>query len=161
MSRLAGFRKWLQERVFEYSKRNPLTASIGTLGAVGSAYAAEQQFEKTTMCKKIWVAGNLLQRTTFKTEPVHLENPCLYNAVYECLNRDMNRPQEQIDVIAGSMGIGKTTEAKSQLNGRRGVVYVDLHEVTKQQRMQAVEDIILRAISFRKYPKGVCTRVVV
>ena len=140
-------------RVFDYATRNPIHVAVATAASLGATYAAEQQFERTKLCKKIWVAGNLVQRIYFGTEPVHLDNPSLYNAVFECVNRDLSRPHEQIDVIAGSMGIGKTAEAKSQLNGRRGVVYVDLHKVSDdlddQQRVSSVKDLVFRAISFR------------
>jgi len=155
MSRLLD---WFQKRVIDYAGRNPIPVSISVAAALGATYAAEQQFEHTNFCKRLWVAAHLAQRTYFETESVHLHNPSLHNAFQFSLSRDMSQHDEQIDVIAGSMGIGKTTETKFQLNGRRGVVYVDLHKLADdlddQQRASAVNNLVLQAISFRKHPKG-------
>jgi hypothetical protein len=160
----------------EYTQRNPFPVGFGLAGSLGGLYFAEQHAEETHSCKTLWIFMRLLPAMRFDDlPPTVLENPSLKTPLEVAAGRDLGEHEEQLDVIAGAKhsGIpvlalslsvvssslpsvpGKTTAAKLFLTGRHGL-FVDLHGIKEGEGMLDEAELkVLKAMSFRKHPKGV------
>lgn len=145
---------WFRERVVEYARRNPWPTLFASAGFAGSVFGAEQLFEYTDVFQKWWIRAQLnkpMQFAAADLPAMYVTNEWLARLVKNCLEREV--AEERIDMIAGAKGIGKTTEVKHQLNQKRHVIYVDLHSI-EDNNLKAVREMLLKAVSFRKAPKG-------
>ena len=115
---MSRFPSWFRKHVIEYAGRNPFPASVSLAVALGTTYAAEQQFERTNFCKRLWVAAHLTKRTYFQTDSMHLHNPSLHYAMTFSLSRDMSQQHEQID--------SHSSNTKDEHSGLRSLCF-DFH----------------------------------